>query len=78
MSAGRKMLFNLDEEVRKELETLIPLGQRSRVVNEAVRKELLSLKRKKITGELLEISSRTHPVSTEEIVKELRKDRRRH
>ena len=71
------MLFILDKEVRKELETLIPSGQRSRVVNDALRKELLSLRRKKLAGELLEISSRTHPVSTKEVVEELRKDRRR-
>ncbi len=77
MSTAKKMLFILDEEVRKELETLIPPGKRSRVINDALRKELLSLRRKKLTGELLEIASRTRPISTKEIVEELRKDRRR-
>lgn len=77
MTTAKKMLFILDEEVRKELETLIPPGQRSRVVNDALQKELLLLKRKKLTSELLDISSRTHPVSTKEIVEELKKDRRR-
>lgn len=77
MTTAKKMLFILDEEVRKELETLIPPGKRSRVVNDALQKELLLLKRKKLTSELLDISSRTHPVSTKEIVKELKKDRRR-
>lgn len=78
MSTAKKMLFILDEDVRRELESLIPPGKRSRVVNDALRKELLSLRRKKLTEELLEISSRTRPVSTKEIVEELRKDRRRH
>lgn len=78
MSTAKKMLFILDEDVRRELESLIPPGKRSRVVNYALRKELLSLRRKKLTEELLEISSRTRPVSTKEIVEELRKDRRRH
>ncbi|HHT9124694.1 MAG TPA: hypothetical protein ACFYD6_02635 [Candidatus Brocadiia bacterium] len=77
MTTAKKMLFILDEEVRKELETLIPPGKRSRVVNDALQKELLLLKRKKLTSELLDISSRTHPVSTKEIVEELKKDRRR-
>lgn len=78
MSTAKKMLLTLDEEVRKELEALIPPGQRSRVVNEALKKELLSLRRKKISQELLEISSRTRPVSTRKIVEDLKKDRRTH
>lgn len=78
MSTAKKMLFILDDEVRKELEALIPPGQRSRVVNEALKKELLSLRRRKISQELLEISSRTHPVSTRKIVEDLKKDRRTH
>lgn len=78
MSTAKKMLLILDEEVRKELEALIPPGQRSRVVNEALKKELLSLRRKKISRELLEISSRTHLVSTRKIVEDLKKDRRTH
>lgn len=76
MSTAKKMLFVLDEEVKKELEDLIPAGQRSRVINEALRKELLLLKRKKATEELLDIASRTRAVSTKEIVAELRKERR--
>lgn len=76
MSTARKMLFVLDEEVRQGLEDLIPAGQRSRVINEALRKELLLLKRKKATKELLHIASRTRPVSTKELVTELKKERR--
>ncbi len=77
MSTVKKMLFVVDEEVKKKLEDLIPLGQRSRVVNEALRKELLLLKRKKITKELMQISSHTRAVSTKEIIEELKRDRRR-
>lgn len=77
MSTAKKMLFVLDEEVKKNLEDLIPPGQRSRVINEALRKELLLLKRKKTTRELLQIASHTRRTSTKEIVEELRKDRRR-
>ncbi len=77
MATAKKMLFVLDEEVRKELETLIPSGQRSRVVNEALKKEILFLKRKKAAEGLLKISLRTHPVSAKEIAEELEKDRRR-
>jgi len=77
MSTAKKMLFIVDEEVRKKLEDLVPHGQRSRIVNEAIRKELLLLKRKKITKELMEISSHTRPASAKEIVAELKKERRR-
>lgn len=78
METVGKILLVLDREVKRELEALIPSGQRSRIINEALRKELLLIKRKKITEELLEISSHTRSVSTKEIVKELRKERRRH
>ena len=77
MATAKKMLFVLDEEVRKDFEALIPSGQRSRVVNEAIKKELLLLKRKNAAEGLLKISSRTRPVSAKEIAEELRKDRRR-
>ncbi|MBI3753415.1 MAG: hypothetical protein HY266_05120 [Deltaproteobacteria bacterium] len=76
MSTAKKMLFVLDEEIKKDLNDLIPAGQRSRVINEALRKEILFLKRKKATEELLQISSRTRPASVKEIVAELRKERR--
>lgn len=78
METVGKILLVLDRDVKRELEALIPSGQRSRIINEALRKELLLIKRKKITEELLEISSHTRSVSTKEIVKELRKERRRH
>lgn len=77
MSTAKKMLFVLDEEVKNNLEELIPPGQRSRVINEALRKELLLLKRKKVTKELLQITPHTRHTSTKEIIEELRKDRRR-
>lgn len=78
MSTAKKMLFTLDEKVKKELETLIPQGQRSKVINEALMKELLLLKRRKIAAELLEIAGGTRPISAKEIIGELKKDRRRH
>ena len=39
-STAKKINFMIEDEVRKELETLIPSGQRSRIVNEALKKEL--------------------------------------
>lgn len=36
------------------------------------------VKRKKITKELMKLSKHTHPISTKEIIGEIRKDRRRH
>lgn len=77
MSTAKKMLFVLDEEIKKDLNDLIPAGQRSRVINEALRKEILFLKRKKATEELLRLASRTQSVSAKELTAELRKERRR-
>ncbi|MBI5970201.1 MAG: hypothetical protein HY884_03510 [Deltaproteobacteria bacterium] len=77
MSTAKKILFVLEEGVRDELESLIPPGQRSRVINEALKKELLFLRRKRSAVELVKLSSRTRPVSTRAIVEELKNDRKR-
>lgn len=74
---AKKINFMITEDVRKEFERLVPPGQRSRVVNEALRRELMSIKRKRLTERLLDLRGRGKRLSTEDIVEALKKDRSR-
>jgi hypothetical protein len=73
---SRKVNFMINDDVRKEFEKLVPSGERSKVVNEALRKELNSIKRKRLTERLLLLRSK-QSLSTKEIVTALKKDRTR-
>lgn len=77
-SALKKMNFFVDEDVRKELDKLVPTGQKSRIINEALRRELLMMKREKVTEKLMVLKSKSEKVTSGEIVEALKKDRRRH
>jgi hypothetical protein len=73
---ARKVNFMINDDVRKEFEKLVPSGERSKVANEALRKELNSIKRKRLTEKLLLLRSKQR-LSTKEIVTALKKDRTR-
>jgi hypothetical protein len=73
----KKINFFIDEDIRKELESLVPAGQKSKVINDALRKELLRIKREKATGKLLALKSKGTTVSQAKIVELLKKDRSR-
>jgi hypothetical protein len=73
---SRKVNFMINDDVRKEFERLVPSGERSKVANEALRKELNSIKRKRLTERLLLLRSK-QGLSTNEIVAALKKDRTR-
>ena len=73
---SRKVNFMINDDVRKEFERLVPSGERSKVVNEALKKELNSIKRKRLTERLLLLRSK-QSLSTKEIVTALKKDRTR-
>ena len=75
---GVKVNFVLDDDVKSELDHLVECGMRSRIINEALRKELLLVKRRMLADRHDQIRSRTKTVSTREIVKILRRDRSRH
>ena len=75
---GVKVNFVLDDDVKSELDRLVESGMRSRIINEALRKELLLVKRRMLADRHDQIRSRTKTVSTREIVKILRRDRSRH
>lgn len=72
-----KINIVLDDDVKADLDQLVESGLRSRVINEALRKELLLMRRRRLTGRLDKLRAKTRPVSTGEIVTLLRRDRGR-
>ncbi len=72
-----KVNFILDPDVQAEMKRLIPPRKRSRVVNEALRKELLRRRRELAMDRLKEIRRKTATLSGQEIVEAVRKDRAR-
>jgi hypothetical protein len=74
---AKKLNFMIKNDLVRELEELIPPGKRSKVVNEAIMKELMVIRRQKLTEKLLAIRQKSPSLSTEEIVATLKEDRRR-
>jgi hypothetical protein len=72
----KKLNFMIKNELVMELEELVPPGRRSKVVNEAIMKELMALKRQRLTEKLLVIKQKSPSLSTDEIVAALKEDRR--
>lgn len=77
MGLLKKLNFFVEEDIRKELDELVPAGQKSKIINEALRKELLRIRREKVTEKLVVLKSRGIKVSQKEIVKLLKQDRNR-
>ena len=76
-STTRKLNFLIREEIARELGNLVPTGRRSKVVNDALAKELLAIKRRRLTERLLSLREKGPILSTKEIVTTLKKDRER-
>lgn len=72
-----KVNFTLDDEVREELVRLIPARKRSKVANDAIRKELLRMKRAHAMERLGRLRKKTGTFSSKEIIGALRQDRAR-
>jgi hypothetical protein len=77
-NTARKLNFLIEESVCRDLERLVPAGKRSRMVNEALRKELELLRRKSAVEQLLASSSRQSGYSHTDILEFLAKDRASH
>lgn len=77
-SAARKLNFMIREDVARELGELVPPGRRSKVVNDALAKELLSIRRKRLAERMLALREQGPSVSTRDIVAILKRDRKRH
>ena len=67
----------LDDDIKRDLESLIDSGMRSRVINTALRKELDLIRRRRLSDELDQLRAKTKPMATGEIVRLIRKDRGR-
>lgn len=74
---ARKFNFMIRNEVAAELEKLVPQGQRSKLVNDAIVKELTLFRRNLQTDKLLALRNKTPLLSTDEIVATVRNDRKR-
>jgi len=75
---SRKLNFLIEESICKGLESLVPAGKRSKVVNEALRKELELIRRKNAVDRLFSAPNQGKGFSSQEIVEALFKDRRNH
>jgi hypothetical protein len=75
--AARKLNFMIKNDVAVELETLVPQGQRSKLVNNAIIKELALFRRNILTGRLMALRNLTPKISTDEIVEAVSNDRNR-
>lgn len=75
--AARKLNFMIKNEVAVELETLVPQGQRSKLVNGAIVKELALFRRNVLTERLMALRNMTPKLSTAEIVEAVSDDRNR-
>ncbi len=74
---GVKVNFVLDDDVKSDLDRLVKNGMRSRIINQALRKELLQVKRRRLAEKHDQLRARTGAVSTRVIVEDLRRDRSR-
>ncbi len=72
-----KVNFVLDDDVKNELDNLVESGMRSRIINDALRKELLQIRRQRLAGRHDTLQAKTNSVSTREIVRVLRQNRSR-
>ena len=72
-----KVNIVLDDDVKAELDVLIESGLRSRVINNALRKELIQIRRRLLSDDLDALRRKTKPVSSEDVVRMIRHDRGR-
>ena len=67
----------LDDDVKADLDRLVDSGKRSRVINNALRREIHLISRRAANARLDALRNTTKPVSTDDIVTLIRRDRGR-
>ena len=72
-----KVNMVLDDDVKAELDRLVEAGSRSRVVNRALRAELLAIRRRQAAESLDQLRAKTRAVAARDVLRMLRKDRGR-
>ena len=74
----RKLNFLIEEEVCRELESVVPAGKRSEFANAALRKELERMRRQAAVESLLAAGKTGKRFSNREILEGLTQDRSAH
>jgi hypothetical protein len=77
-STAKRCNFLIEESVSRDLAELVPVGKRSQVVNEALRKELEIIRRKMAVSRLVKGTLKGKRLSTRKIVSAQQKDRLKH
>ena len=72
-----KVNIVLDDDVKADLDRLVESGRRSRVVNDALRREIQLIRRRAAGVRLDDLRAGMRRVSTSELVKLVRRDRKR-
>ena len=72
-----KVNIVLDDDVKADLDRLVESGMRSRVINRALRKEILAIRRQRASARLDEMRGTTKPISSSAVVAQIRRDRGR-
>ena len=72
-----KVNIVLDDDVKAALDRLVDSGMRSRVVNRALRREILAIQRDRASRRLDDLRDATRPVKTADLVAQIRRDRGR-
>jgi len=67
----------LDDDVKADLDRLVDSGKRSRVINNALRREIQLISRRAANARLDDLRTTTKRVSTDDIVALVRRDRGR-
>lgn len=67
----------LDDDVKADLDRLVDSGKRSRVINNALRREIQLIGRRAASARLDDLRIATKRVSTDDIVTLVRRDRGR-
>ena len=72
---ARKLNFLIEESICRDLEVLVPSGKRSKVANDALRRELERIGRNDMVDKILSMGTKCKKFSNRQIVEALSKDR---
>ncbi len=74
---ARKLNFMIENNIADELEKLVPSGQRSKIVSQAIGNELTLQRRKNITAKLIGLRAQMPKMSAAKLQSDLVEDRNR-
>lgn len=76
--SARKLNFLIEESICRDLETLVPAGKRSKIANDALRRELEVIRRGDAVEKICANTAKGKKFASREIVDALSKDRGKH